>query len=175
MPSFAEIKEHICPGDILALHDEFVPTWYGLKIAGVQLATGKYCHVGILDVVDGEIRVYESVIPFIRNVLLQQTAAKGFYWIPLNKGLNDAARAFALSKVGLGGYSQLEAILAGVDAALQRELPDDNQRDHLWECARFVRAVELRNNIFLGDYDVPTRIVEACQLGYNAPVIEVTM
>lgn len=175
MPTFAEIKDKIKPGDILALHDEFVPSWYGLKIEAVQLFTGKYCHVGILDVVDGEVRVLESVIPLIRNVALKDTAAKGFFWIPMNKPLNAVSREFAYSKVGVGGYSQIEAIRAGVDMYLHETLPNDNQRDHLWECARFVRAVMEKNNVFLGEYDVPTSVVQAAQIAYNAPAIEVTM
>lgn len=172
---FSEIRDQIKPGNILALHDEFVASWYGLKIWGVQQFTGKYCHVGLLDVIDGDVRVIESVIPLIRNVALKDTAAKGFFWIPMHKPLNDISRAFAYSKVGLGGYSQLEAVEAGVNMYLQKGLPDDNQRDHLWECARFVRAVMLKNNVYLGEYDVPTKIVEACQIGYKAEVIEVTM
>lgn len=167
---YSQIREQIKPGDVLALHDEFVPTYYGLKIAAVQLLTGPYCHVGLLWPMGGRLWCLESVIPKIRMSPLSNVASQGFFWLPLDRPMSAEEIEFALSHVSIGEYSQHEAIKAGAGL-----LTEEDAANGKWECAKYTVLARAKSGVDLGPRWVPTDVVLAAAHRYNVEPVRVTM
>jgi hypothetical protein len=174
--TYAEIRDRIQPGDLLALHHDFVFSWYGCQIEAVQRFTGPYAHIALFDrIVLGDeerVVVYESVVPKVRAVLVSATADEGFFWLPMARPMSRAERAAAWNEMGVYEYDKLGAIAAG---ATQGALPageDENPRR--W-CAKFAGLRRRESGVELGPRHVPTDQIVAARRDYAAPLIYVRM
>jgi hypothetical protein len=168
---YADVRARIESGDLLAWSHRGWDSWYSLKIQAVRMFTrSDYCHLALAMVFDGRVWCVESVMPVIRIVPLSNLiGTEGCYWIPMNAPMTPAEREFALSKVSLGKYSQIEAMRAALSP-----LPADNQRDDKWECARYAIECRRHSGIELGPIDTPDAGVLAAQDRYQAPVYHLT-
>jgi len=157
MAKYDDFRDQIKSGDVLAWTHKGWKTWHDIKIQLVRFFTqSEYSHVGIAWVVAGRVFVIESVIPYIRIVPLSTNLP--VYWIPVEKDWNKEAEEYAMKLVGVGNYSQLEAIAAG----LGLDTPESNGN---WQCAKFVKAVLKRAGLEFTGPDTPSDVVEdACTL-----------
>ncbi len=144
-------------GDLIALSHYKWASWYDLQVQIVRFSTqSEYSHVGMAWVIGGRVFLVESVTPVIRMVPLSMMAKDGFYWAPLGKDISDPELEFALSKIGNGRYSKLEAVLAQVTGI-------QIGADDLWECAEFIIAARRLSGVDLGDKATPSAVVRAAQ------------
>jgi hypothetical protein len=152
---YAEYRKNVKSGDIIALSHYEWASWRDLQIQAVRLFTeSEYSHVGLIWKVSGRLFVIEAVTPFIRIVPLSQYAKDGFYHVPMKKPMSSQELEYALSEVGVGGYSKLEAI----KGFLKTLRIGDN---HEWQCSEFVIACRNISGVFLGDTATPSAVVQA--------------
>jgi hypothetical protein len=168
---YEDARPLIQSGDLLAWSHRSWASWYDLKVQAVRIFTrSEYCHLALAMVFGGRVWCIESVMPVIRIVPLSNlVGADGFYWVPMHKPMSAAEAEFALSKVSLGKYSQIEAMRAAL-----APLPDDNKGDDRWECARFAIECRRKSGVELGPIDTPDAGVLAAQNRYSAPVFHIT-
>lgn len=160
---YTTVRGKIQSGDLIALSHYKWASWYDLQVQAVRIGTqSEYSHVGMAWVVGDRVFVIESVTPVIRMVPLSLLAADGFYWSPLGADISEPELAFALSKIGGGRYSKLQAVLAQL-----RRLRIGV--DDLWECAEFVIVCRRLSGVDLGDKATPSAVVRAAQ-DLGAPV-----
>ena len=158
--NYKQVRDRIKSGDLLAWSHKSWSSWYDIKVQLVRFFTqSEYCHVGLAWVVAGRVFVIESVIPKVRIVPLSNNLP--FYWVPTETPWLPETEEFALSQVGVGTYSQLEAVLA----QLGKPTPESNGK---WECAKFVNALLTMDGLAFDNIrDTPTATVERAQsLGY---------
>lgn len=171
---YSAVRDDIAPGDLLLLHHEFVATWYGIKIEAVQRFTGPFAHIAVFDRVpypDRErVKVYESVMPDVRDVLLSATAQHGFFWVQLNRPMRPAEREQALRECGVNKYDQLGAIAAGAGQLP----PDEDARPRRW-CAKAAALWRRLSDTDLGPSHVPTEQALVATNRFNARIRYVTM
>jgi hypothetical protein len=167
---YSQIRDQIQGGDVIALHDKFVASWYGLKIQAVQLLTGPYCHVGLIWPMGGRVWCLESVIPKIRMSPLSNVAGEGFFWLPIAKPMSEAEIEFALSQVSVGEYSQAEAIEAGLGT-----LTEEDALNGRWECAKYTVLARRLSGVELGPDWVPTKVVGQALARFHVEPIWVDM
>lgn len=161
--NYSEARPQIRSGDLIVLSHYKWASWYDLQVQAVRFGTqSEYSHIGIAWVIGGRVFVVESVTPVIRMVPLSLMVDEGFYWIPLDADIADAELEFALSKIGTGRYSKLQAIMAQL-----RTLKIG--ADNLWECAEFVIMARKLSGVDLGDKATPSAVVRAAQ-DRGAPV-----
>lgn len=160
---YAAVRDDIAPGDLLLLHHDFVPSWYGCQIEAVQRFTGPFAHIAVFDRVpypDRErLKVYESVVPHVRDVLVSATAEEGFFWISLNRPMTPAEREAALSECGVNQYDKFGAIAAGLTDTLG---PAEDTLPRRW-CAKAVNLWRRKSGVDLGPKYVPTDMAIAAQ------------
>lgn len=183
---YEDIRSQIKSGHVLALHHEFVASWYGLQIAAVQAFTGPIAHVGLLHVADGRVWLLESVVPCVRYSPLTNVAGEGFYWFSINTPMSVAESEFAFSKVGVGDpqygtYSKVLgvrlALMAKYKAAMGQDISvsEDEKRSEKMECAKFVDLCREHSGVNMGHSYIPTDSVEALIMRYNVQPIHVVM
>lgn len=163
---YADMRDNIKSGDVLAWSHRSWKTWYDIKIQLVRFFTqSEYCHVGVAWVIAGRVFVIESVIPKIRIVPLSNELP--FYWVPMSAPWKPETEEFAMSLVGVGTYSQLEAIAAGMGQ-------QTSESSGKWECAKFVQACLTRDGFAVGDvHATPTDLVfKLQQLGKSVSLLE---
>lgn len=152
---YADIRDTIKSGDLLAWTHKKWNSWYDIKIQLVRMFTrSEYSHVGIAWVVAGRVFVVESVTPYIRIVPLSNLLP--CYLVHMDCDWKNETEEFALSLVGKGKYSQLEAIMAALD------LPTPYENGE-WECAKFCLAIYDMEGQKLGVNATPSSVVEAAQ------------
>lgn len=152
---YESVRDRIVPGDLLLLHHEFVPSWYGLQIEVVQRFTGPFAHIALLDRIGlggaERVVVYESVVPKVRCVLVSATAEEGFFWLHLNRPISPAERDAAWREMGVYDYDKLGAVAAGADMLP----PGEDQHPRRW-CAKAVALWRRLSGVDLGPRYVPT-------------------
>lgn len=172
--SYVSVRDQIVSGDLLLLHHSFVPSWYGAKIELVQRATGPFAHIAVMDRVqypDRErVKVYESVTPKVRDVMLSVAAETGFFWISLNKPITPEEREHLLGECGVNDYSQVGAVAAGADW-----LPGDEASDPRRWCAKYVGLGRAKSGVYLGNRWVPTDMAIRAMNDYNGQLRYVRM
>ncbi len=165
--SYSSVRGDIAPGDLLLLHDDFIPDWYGVQIAAVQAFTGPFAHIAVFDriILGGEERVvvYESVVPKVRCVLVSATAGKGFFWIKLNRPMTRNERDMAWLEMGVNDYSKGGAIAAGLVETLG---PQEDVLPRRW-CAKAVNLWRRASGVDLGPKYVPTDMALVAQNKFN--------
>lgn len=160
---YATVRSRIQSGDLIALSHYKWASWYDLQVQVVRFGTqSEYSHVAMAWVVGGRVFIIESVTPVIRLVPLSLMVAEGFYWAPLGADISAPEMEFALSKIGVGKYSKLQAVLAQL-----RGLKIG--ADDLWECAEFVMTSRKLSGVLLGDKATPSAVIRAAQ-DLGAPV-----
>ncbi len=178
---YADMRDQITPGDVFALHDEFVASWYGLKIWGVQKFTGPIAHLGLLAKWGDRVIGLESVIPFVRMSPFSNVAGKGFIWLHVNREMSEPELEFALRFVSIGEYSQAEGIRVGIDliasvaAGRGAKVQTDQDLTHAAECAKYVDITRAQSGLDFGHSYVPTETFERITMTYNVTPVCVLM
>src|SRR3990167_457790 len=96
---YAEVREHLKSGDLLAWSHRGWGSWYDFQIQMVRMFTrSEYCHVGIAWVVSERVFVLEAVSTGVRIFPLSRELP--FYWVPLRSAWEDEVDAWALKQVG---------------------------------------------------------------------------
>ena len=161
---YLDARPLIQSGDVLAWSHYEWSSWYDLQVQAVRLITeSEYCHVALALVFGGRVWAVESVQPVIRLVPLSNLIGLGFYWLPVNKEVTENELEFALSKVGNGKYSKLQAM----QAQLERMTIGN---DDLWSCAEFVITARKLSNVDLGNKATPAAVVRHAQAVLNVPI-----
>lgn len=154
---YVDYRDSIKSGDLLAWSHRGWKSWYDIKVQMVRFFTqSEYSHVGTAWVYGGRIFVIESVSPYIRIVPLSNLLP--CYLIKIYAPWKYETEKFALSLVGIGGYSQWEAVKAFFR---KNDNPDK------WECAEFVHELWKKDSLSLTPYkDTPSEVVlEAQSIG----------
>ncbi len=160
---YATARSQIKSGDLIALSHYKFASYYDLQVQAVRFFTqSEYSHAAMAWVIGGRVWVIESVVPVVRMVPLSLMAEEGFYWAPLGVDISDPELEFALSKIGVGKYSKLQAVMAQLR---QLKVGADDQ----WECAEFVITARKLSGVNLGDKATPSAVVRAAQ-DLGAPV-----
>jgi hypothetical protein len=158
---YADNRDTIRSGDLLAWTHRSWKTFYDLQVQAVRFFTqSEYCHVGVAWVIGNRVFVIESVTPTIRIVPLSNLLP--FYHLPVKADWTPDVESYALSLVGNGKYSKIEAIKAGLGHEL-------DEHDSKWECAEFAISVLKRAGIDLGKVATPSAVVLAAQR-LNSPL-----
>lgn len=153
---YADARDKIKSGDILAWSHRGWRSWYDIQIQAVRIFTrSEYCHVGMAWVTSGRVFVLEAVSPLVRNFPLSKLTP--FFWLPQDKWSPEIEKT-ALSIVGKK-YSKLDAILAYFGDLKPGE------RD-TWECAEYVAYVL---DIHPEKY-TPSSLIEEVQKNDNAVI-----
>lgn len=155
MSEYEAYRKNIKSGDLIAIsHDG----WKSVNDFLCQVVRfgqrSEYCHVGLLWKVSGRVFVIESVKPVVRITPLSHFAKTGFYHIPLKKSLSSQELEFALSQVGVGEYSNWQALQAFFKNLNIGE-------DSLWECAELVVACRRLSGVDLGSIATPSEVVKS--------------
>lgn len=160
---YSEYRDNIRSGDVVAWSHRGIKSFYDLKIWFVRLFTrSEYTHVGIVWRYKSRIFIIESVIPYIRIVPLSNFLP--CYVIHMNKDLGATSEEVALKLVGVGKYSQWEAIKAYFSA---------NKDPDAWQCVEFVKKVLEANNTFIESKDTPSDfILELQKISGNMVYLE---
>lgn len=157
---YSQVRDQIRAGDLLALHHEFVMSWYGCQIEAVQAFTGPFAHIAMFEWVKwagvDRLIVAESVVPRVRGVAVSVTAEKGFFWIAMGREPSTEAHQAIADAMGTGEYSKEGAILAGLD-----RLPPDEDADPRQWCAKRVNLWARSYGLDLGRRYVPSDMVAA--------------
>jgi len=171
---YDSVRGKIKSGDLLALHHDFVASWYGVQIEAVQRFTGPFAHVAMFQWVNwggvDRLGVCESVVPKRRFVAVSATAEEGFFWLPMNREPSAEEHRAVADSMGFGEYDKLGAIEAGLD-----KLPaDEDANPRMW-CAKAVNLWRRVSGVDLGSRYVPTDMVLTAILKYNARLQYVRM
>ena len=151
---YAEAREQLKSGDLLAWSHERWWSFYDFKIQLVRMFTRSvYCHVGICWCVGGRVFVLEAVSAGVRIFPLSRELP--FYWIPLHAHWESEVEAWALRQVG-EPYSQWQAVLAGLGLLKPGE-------DSIWQCAEYTLEVLRRGGVDLGMTATPNAVVLSAQ------------
>jgi hypothetical protein len=177
---YADVRNDIRSGDLLALHHEFVLSWYGCQIEAVQRFTGPFAHIAVFDrIVLGDeerVVVYESVVPKVRAVPVSVTAEEGFFWLPMQRPMSpEERRAWWDGEIGWGDYSKQGAMLAGAAMAGLMEMPATEAADPRRWCAKAAGLRRRDSGVELGQHFVPTPQIQTAMRDYGARLIYVQM
>lgn len=168
---YSAVRDQIQSGDLLALHHDFVPSWYGVKVDVVQRFTGPIAHVGLIDrITPTRLIVYEATIPKVRAVRISVAAEKGFFWLQMNRPITELEREACWADVGVKEYSTKGAIQAGLGMLP----PAEEQNPRTW-CSKCVPLWRRESDVYLGSSFVPTDVVLQAQNGYAAKLQYVRM
>lgn len=161
---YLEIQDKIKTGDLLLWSEYDWSTWHDIEVQIVRMATrSEYSHAALAVVEDcGNVSVIESVVPYVRKEPLSNlVGTHGFYWVPLNRYVSQEEIDFALSLVGTGEYSKLQAMQAQIATI-------DIGEDALWSCAEFFMACARKSGIDYGPKATPAALAEkVMQLGFQ--------
>lgn len=158
---YPDIRPQIQTGDLLAWSHYEWRTIYDWQVQAVRIGTqSEYCHVGLAYVLSGRVMVLESVTPYVRLIPLSNLLKDGAYWMPLETPMSDAEEAFAMSLIGRGQYSKLDAIAGQIDSLV---IGANDQ----WQCAEYVIACRRLSGLDLGPKATPAAVVRA---GYARPL-----
>ena len=164
---YKDYRVKIKSGDLIAYTHYGWSSWYDIQVQIVRMATrSQFSHVGMALELGGRLFILEAVTPVIRLVPLSGTLGKhGFYHIPLEADISSDELEFALSKIGKGKYSKLEAVMAQLRKLRIGE-------DDLWECAEYVICCRKFSGIDLGSIATPAEVVEsALRIGDRKSVV----
>lgn len=159
MKNYAQIRETIKSGDVLAWTHRKWGSLYDLQVQAVRLFTqSEYCHVGTAWVVGGRVFVIEAVTPKVRIYPLSKLLP--FYLLPMNGNWTMQAEEFGLAQVGME-YSKLKAI---------ESLFRVPKSDGLWQCAELTAAIAKLNGYEIGHKVTPSALVESA-LEYSSGLL----
>jgi hypothetical protein len=163
---YADLREEIRSGDLLAWSARRVENFHDLKVQAIRVFDRtEYTHVGIAWRSGGRVWVIESVKPRVRVVPLSNLLP--CYRVALKRPWNLAAEEYALSFVGNEAfeYSEWEAIKGFFGAS--------NKNDHWLECAEFVKMVYERLGVELPGRATPSDTVnDMLSLGGELTLLE---
>lgn len=167
MTEYESYRKNVKSGDLIAVSHT---GWKSLNDALCQIVRlgqrSEYCHVGLVWRVSGRLFVIESVKPVVRITPLSHFAEKGFYHVPLKKSVSAQELEFALSQVGVGEYSNLQALKGFFKHLTIGE-------DDFWQCAEFVIACRKISGVDLGQVATPSEVVKAAlEQGYEINYIK---
>ncbi len=158
---YAEARDTIKSGDLLAWSHRGWSNWYDFKIQFVRLfQRSEYSHNGIAWVTAGRIFALEAVEPKVRIYPLSSLGS--FYllrgYIPWTTEVEEAA----LAEIG-EEYSQLEAMANSMNRSINDK----------WQCAKYVWYIaELAGRKLYGK-KTPSNVVQNALLdGYAIEFIE---
>ena len=160
---YSDVRGSIKSGDLIALTHTKWSSLYDIQIQVVRTAEqSEYSHVGMVYVMGGRVWLLESVDPVIRMIPLSNLVTEGFYLLPLETPISAAELEFAMSEVGIGRYSKLEAIKAFFKRI-------NIGKNSVWECAEFVITCRRFSGLDLGDVATPSAVVKVAQEILGAP------
>jgi hypothetical protein len=162
MITYAEVRDTIKSGDLLAFSSNDWSTWHGIKVQLIRIFTrSEYDHVGVAWVTGGRVFVLEAVMPMTRIFPLSLSGP--FYLIEMNAPWKKMTEDYALSHIGYE-YSQLAAM---------RSFLKPVEIDQVNECAAYAIQVMLHDDISLGVMATPSKVVQAAlELGKHVHFIE---
>jgi len=127
---YAQARDTIRTGDVLAWTRRGIRSWYDFKVWLVRLFTqSEYTHVGVAWSVAGRVFILEAVGSGVR--IFPLSLETPFFHLPW-RDLSDEQLEFALSKAGQQ-YSYAECVAAYFDK--------NDATDKRWQCAEYVRAI----------------------------------
>jgi hypothetical protein len=164
---YSDIRDDIRSGDIIALSHSSWSSYHDLEVQAVRTATqSEYSHICVAWVFANRVFVIEAVNPLVRIIPLSNMKEEGFYWIQSQNEMSNEELEFAMGKVGLEGYSKLQAIAAQFNML-------DIGEDRLWECAELVIAMRKLSGWDLGNKATPAACIkEALRQGYSLKFVE---
>ena len=149
---YADFRENIVSGDLLAWTHKGWNSWYNFQIQMVRAFTqSEYSHVGIAWATGRRVFVLEAVVPFVRIYPLSM--CENFYYIGMHKELSEEAEEFALSQIG-----ELYSKIMCFKAFFGMITKGDSGR---WQCAKYANEVLRANGIDYGNNFTPTSLVQA--------------
>lgn len=150
---YKDIRPQIRSGDLLAWSHRGFKTWYDIKLQLIRLFTrSEYVHVGIAWVVQDRVFVIEAVNPYVRIVPLSNLLP--CYMISMHTPWKGSTENLALKYVGLGKYSQLEAIKSTFGG---------NTTEELLQCVEFVRMIYKADGLEFDIKDIPSDLIFEAQ------------
>ena len=151
---YSQAREHIKSGDIIAFTHKAWCSLYDIQVQAVRVFTkSEYSHVAQVWVFGDRVFVIEAVEPFVRIVPLSNILELGFYWLPSDTKMGAGELEYAISQVGIGAYSKIQAIAAQLD--MLKIGADDK-----WECAELVIALRKMSGVNLGNKATPSAVVQ---------------
>lgn len=155
---YADIRDQIKSGDLIAFTHEAWGSIYDIEIQIVRAATqSEFSHVCVAWCFANRVFVIEAVEPLVRIIPLSNLKEHGFYWIPMDLPMSDEELEFSLQQVGTGAYSKIQAIAAQL--SLLQIGADD-----LWECAELTIMQRRKSGLDLGPKATPTAVIKQAQL-----------
>lgn len=149
---YADARQRIRSGDLLAFSHGDWKTWNGIKVNLVRIFTrSTYSHVGVAWVTAGRVFVLEAVKPKVRIYPLSLSG--DFYLLPLAAPWSPETEEFALAHIGVD-YSERVAMRAFFGPL---------EHGSVQECAAYAREVLLCDGIDLGRLSRPDTVVQAAQ------------
>lgn len=149
---YAQAREQIQSGDLLAWSHRGWGSWYDIQIQMVRVFTqSEYSHVGVAWVTAGRVFALEAVQTGVRIFPLSRLLP--FYWLPMGASWESEVECWALQQVG-EPYSRWQAVLAGLGLLRAGE-------DNIWQCAEYAQEVARRQGTPLPSKATPADLVWA--------------
>lgn len=159
---YAEYRNNIRSGDILAWTHRGIKSLYDLKTAIVKTVTrSDYVHVGIAWTYHGRVFVLEATPPLVRVVPLSNLLP--CYVLHMNRGFSPEAENKAFQHVGSTKYSTVDAILSLIGINLTEGM----------QCVEYTKEVLSANRIHFDCRNIPSEfIIEAQKLATGTVYVE---
>lgn len=155
--NYAEAREQIKSGDLIALTHIAWSSLYDLEVQAVRFGTqSEYAHVCVAWVFAGRVFVIESVKPVVRIFPLSNLKDHGFYWVPTNVPMINEELEFGMSQVGFGKYSNIQAVMGQLNTLNIGE-------DDIWQCSEFTIAMRRHSGLDLGSKATPAAVIKKAQ------------
>lgn len=148
---YADARDSIQTGDIFAQTHTGWGSRGDIESQIVRIFTrSEFSHCGIFWVFGGRVFVIEAVVPFVRIVPV--SLFPSFYWLPMNKPLNEVALEYLLSLVGWGVYGKWEAV--------RGFLGWNNKNNRIVQCSEITRSALVKNGNMQDGIDTPTDVIK---------------
>lgn len=159
MSKYADIRDQIKTGDLLAWSTGDWRSWHGIQVNLVRMFTrSEFSHVGVACVMAGRVFVIEAVASGVRLFPLSRELP--FYWIRRPQALSDQAVEWAFQHIG----REYESKLKMVWAFLTGRSIDRNRR---FQCAELVRAIYAEDGEAFPGPDIPSALVNAAMASWG--------
>lgn len=152
---YSDIRDKIKSGDLIALGHEAWETIGDIESQIVRVVTqSEYSHVCVAWVFAGRVFVIEAVKPKIRLMPLSNMLKIGAYWLPTDTPMTVPELEFGMSKIGLEGYSNLDAI----EGQLGNLVIGEND---VWQCSELTICMRRLSGLDLGNKATPSAVVRS--------------
>ena len=151
---YAEARNKIQSGDILAWTHKKWGSWYDWQVQAVRVFTqSEYCHVAVAWVFGGRVFVLESVGAGVRIFPLSHELP--CYWVQTGVTWTPEVEELALAQIG-APYSKFRAIKDFLGIKEEYKIP------HPWTCAEYTIYVEDALEFKLECDPTPSKVMQSC-------------